>query len=216
MAETETQAARETPAFAGVPSKPHNAHKQHRKVSDPFLHLDEKPESSPLSKEDFNAKYNSNSLLTDVGCLRFLPQLRLTNHLVQLILTPLNMITFVLSLSVIDFRQRQWRLSQHASDHETFWFQLTYWSSLLHPEPYQDSRDSTWKHNDKTALQSPPNTAFQGWYTQKKHRAVTKMEISDAFEMRGRVFVALLAWAAVGVFGLTFVVKRLYRWVSGT
>ena len=125
------------------------------------------------------------------------------------------MITFVLSLSMIDFRQRQWRLSQHPSDHESFWFRLTHWS-WLHPEPYQDSRDSTWRQNERTVPQNPPNATFQGWYRQKKHRAVTKMEISDAFEMRGRVFVALLAWTIMGVFGLSFAAKRLLGWASGT
>lgn len=114
---------------------------------------------------------------------------------------------------MIDYRQRQWRLSQRATDHDSFWFRLTHWS-WLHPEPYQDSRDGTWKHNPKAGFQQPPNTDFQGWSTQKKHRAITKLEVNDAFEMRGRVFVALLAWTIVGAFGLVFATKRLYGWMS--
>lgn len=128
---------------------------------------------------------------------------------------PLNMITFVLSLSIIDYRQRQWRLSQRATDHDSLWFRLTHWS-WLHPEPYQDFRDSAWKHTDKTSFQTPPNADFQGWYTQKKHRALTEMEVSDAFEMKGTVLVALLAWTAVAAFGMTFAAKRLYGWLWST
>ena len=124
------------------------------------------------------------------------------------------MISFVLSLVVVDTQDRQWRLSQHASSQEPIWFRLTHWS-WLSPQPYQDS-DGTWKHHDSaTAAQSPPDTAFSGWYTRKKHRAVAKMEMSDAFEMRGRVIAALLAWGCLGVFGIVYATRRLYGWMFG-
>ena len=110
------------------------------------------------------------------------------------------MITFILSLSLVDYRHRQWRLSQHASsDQATFW-------SWFHRAPFQDA-DGTWKHNDKTVFQNPANAVL------KKHRAVTKMEVNDAVDIRGRVLAAIVLWSAVLIFVLYFATKRLYGWI---
>lgn len=85
--------------------------------------------------------------------------------------------------------------------------------SWLHPEPYQDSRDGTWKHNPTTAVQSTqPGSSFSGWSTQKKHGAVAKMAMDDAFAIRGRVLVALLAWTALSLVAIVYVAKRMFGW----
>ena len=117
------------------------------------------------------------------------------------------MISFILSLVVIDHQQRQWRLSQHNSGSNSLWSRLTHLPGL-NPEPYQNSPDSTWKHNENAAS----DNTFRGWYTRKKHRAVAKMEVNDAFEMRGRLMVALAVWASIGIFGLIYAVKGMYGW----
>ena len=39
------------------------------------------------------------------------------------------------------------------------------------------------------------------------------MEVNDAFEMRGRVILALLAWSLLGLFGITYAAKRMYGWL---
>ena len=114
---------------------------------------------------------------------------------------------------MVDRQQRQWRLSQHAQGSESFWFRLTHWS-WLNPEPYQDSRDGTWKHNPNVAGQNAPDAFFPGWYTRKKHRAMAKIEFGDAFEMRRRVVFALLAWAVLGLFAFIYAARRMYGWVS--
>ena len=124
------------------------------------------------------------------------------------------MISFILSLAVIDRQQAKWRLSQHSQAPESLWHRLTHWS-WLHPEPYQDARDSTWKHIDSASGQIPPNADFQGWYARKKHRAVAKIEISDAFEMRARVVAALLAWVVICGAVLIYAVKRMFGQAIG-
>ena len=128
---------------------------------------------------------------------------------------PLSMISFVVSLFVVERQQRQWRLSQHTSSPDSLWARLTHWP-WLNPEPYQDSKDTTWKYSDNVAAQDTPGTVFRGWYTRKKHRAMAKMEISDAFEMRRRVIFALVAWALLGALGISYVARRMYGWISRT
>lgn len=116
---------------------------------------------------------------------------------------------------MIDQQHSQWRLSQHASRTDTFWFRLTHWS-WLNPEPYQDSQDGTWKHkpNASAPIGHPSNdNTYQGWYTRKKHRAVAKMEMSDAFEMRKRVVAAIIAWTLLGLFGITYAIKQMFGWL---
>lgn len=128
-------------------------------------------------------------------------------------MTPLHMISFLVSLAVVDRQQRQWRLSQHTPGSESIWFRLTHWS-WHGPEPYQDSRDSTWKRNDGAAPYLGPTAPSQGWYTQKKHRAMAQLSISDALDMRKRVVFALLAWAFVVLYAIIFATRRIYGWLS--
>ena len=116
------------------------------------------------------------------------------------------MISFILSLSMVDLEQRRWRLSQHASASNS--------GSWLHPEPYQDSQDSIRQQNEKPAARN--DAAFRGWYTRKKHRAMAKMQFSDALEMRKRVVVGLFFWGFLGVWGIAYVAKRMYGWIFET
>ena len=124
------------------------------------------------------------------------------------------MISFLLSLFLVDRQWRQWRLSQHSQGSDSFWFRLTHRSWLRGPEPYQDSQDSTWKHSENAPAQSSPATTYPGWYTRKNHRAMAKMEVSDAFEMRRRVIFAIAVWALIGLLAITYGVRRMYGWVS--
>ena len=111
---------------------------------------------------------------------------------------------------MVDQQQRQWRMSQHASEPESLWHRITHWN-WLHPEPYQNPKDGTWGHTVNASGQTPD---FSGFYTRKKHRAMAKMELSDAFEMRGRVIAALLVWTLVCAGGLTYAGRRMYGWIS--
>lgn len=123
------------------------------------------------------------------------------------------MVTFIISLFLVDQQQRQWRLSQHASGPESAWHRLSAWTSG--PEPYQDSGSGAWGHRAAADRPAAGRTAsFQGWYARKKHRAVAKLEMSDAFEMRGRVLVALLAWILVGGYFLYSATRHAYGWLK--
>lgn len=132
---------------------------------------------------------------------------------VQLVLAPINMVTFIISLFLVDRQQRQWRLSQHASGPEGGWHRLSVWTRG--PEPYQDSRSGNWGHKAAAHRPSPARAgSFHGWYARKKHRAVAKLELNDALEMRGRVLVALVAWFLIGVMLLYTVTSRTYGWLT--
>lgn len=87
---------------------------------------------------------------------------------------------------------------------------------MLDPEPYQDPSDSTWKHDRNAPARSLSgnDSGFKGYYTRKKHRALAKMEFGDAFEMRGRVMIALIAWMIVGILTITYAARRMYAWIA--
>lgn len=203
-------------------ARAHKGRRQSRnkKGSDPFLEISDEavklPELSTSQTRENDDAGQSQSLLADVGSksLDYLG-FRLANLLsLQLVLTPINMVTFILSLSVVDLHQRQWRLSQRpAAGQQTLWSKMTPWS-WLDPEPYQDSRDTTWKGDNSAAAQNRADNSFGGWYTRKKHRAMAKMELHDAFEMRGRVLVAIIVWMLLGLVGLAYTMRRTYAYVS--
>lgn len=121
------------------------------------------------------------------------------------------MVTFIISLFLVDRQQRQWRLSQRASNNASHW-------SYFHPDPYQSSGSSAWSHknNDNSAVRPAVKhtDSFQGWYARKKKGAIAKLEIGDAFEMRKRVLVALLAWTAFGVWASYYAMRRVYNWIA--
>ncbi|GAB1741510.1 hypothetical protein NU219Hw_g6739t1 [Hortaea werneckii] len=200
---TETAELSHSSGFQASAAKSHHGrhHSRNKKGSDPFLQVsdDATKLSEPSTKHTISGENGGGqppSLLAD------------------LVLTPINMITFILSLSYIDYGQRQWRLSQRPpSAHETFWLRLTSWS-WLDPEPYQDPGNTAWTHDGSSAAQNRSDNSFHGWYTRKKHRAMAKMELSDAFEMRGRVLLAIIAWMLLVVFGVAYSMKRVYAWMS--
>lgn len=117
------------------------------------------------------------------------------------------MITFLLSLFLVDRQQRQWRLSQRAPGPASFWRRLT-GLPALDPQPYAPDQDP-----DSSAWQS---TNHQGERAaiRKKHRAIAKLEIEDAFKMRGRVLVALIAWTFFGLVAFVYALGRLYSWLA--
>jgi hypothetical protein len=50
------------------------------------------------------------------------------------------------------------------------------------------------------------------WSVHKKHRAVARMELSDAWEMRRSVMVIVLAILAIATTGLVYGVKKAWEW----
>lgn len=125
------------------------------------------------------------------------------------------MVSFLLSLFYVDYQQRSWRLSQHpAASPESLWTRLTH-PSWLDPQPYQDPINSTWNCDSRGAApQMVPEPAHQGWYSRKKHRAMAKLEISDALEMRKTVVFALAAWGILGLFAVYHAGRGMYSWLT--
>jgi hypothetical protein len=120
------------------------------------------------------------------------------------------MVTFIVSLFLVDRQNRQWRLSQHASSPKPAWG--TQWSKL-HPEPYQNASSSAWGHSSSSRPEPRRIGSFQGWYARRKKGALAKLEIGDAFEMRGRVAVALFAWTVLGVLAFSYAMRLVYIWL---
>lgn len=56
--------------------------------------------------------------------------------------------------------------------------------------------------------------SYQGWYARKKKRAIAKLEIGDAWEMRSRVLVALIAWTVLGSLACFYAARRVYSWMA--
>lgn len=120
------------------------------------------------------------------------------------------MISFIFSLVLIDRQQRRWRLSQHSGSEAT-----AGWSrAWLDPEPYQAS-PGPGQASERAASEKESANAYSGWYTRKKKRAMARMEISDAFEMRGRVVVALVVWSGLVLWGTAYVLRCMYGWILG-
>lgn len=119
------------------------------------------------------------------------------------------MVSFLLSLVVVDRQQRAWRLSQHAPHPDSFWSRFSLWTWIHDPEPYQDPQDTTWQHGkhheQHTTIQGNvpiPGKASDGnerWYTRKKHRKMARLEITDAFSMQGKMALLLIFWALLGL-----------------
>jgi hypothetical protein len=124
------------------------------------------------------------------------------------------MITFIISLFLVDQQQAKWRLSQRASTTPAW---RSHWP-YFHAEPYQDSGTSEWGHKKSNSSSGRPAAqrtgSFQGWYARKKKGAIAKLEIGDALEMRGRVLVALIAWTVLGCLALYYAASRLYNWMA--
>jgi hypothetical protein len=116
-------------------------------------------------------------------------------------MTPVNFISFLISLYLIDFHYQ----SKRADGHHQFGLQsrLPSWMHhlLFRPQPYQ------WVNNKPTS----PEQSGGRYYYHSKQKKLIKMEATDAFELRNTVLLGLLilggiatwmAWrVAFGVLG---------------
>jgi hypothetical protein len=134
----------------------------------------------------------------------------------QIILTPVLFISFILSLSFVNLRDRAHRTYAHSSASFLTYFYPSNWLNL---EPYQDPDDSRWGRRDSTGHVEPCDTISPksggkkkrgSWHLNKKIRKMAKLEVSDAFEMRGMVIVVMLAMMLVGAVVLGVGVKWLF------
>ncbi|KAF2764824.1 hypothetical protein EJ03DRAFT_15276 [Teratosphaeria nubilosa] len=163
---------------------------RNRKENDPFLELSDSADMLSTGASASNGRDFTDS-----------PRER--NLLAELVLAPITMIAFLVSLFVIERRDRRWRLSEHTPGPRSWWW----W---LEPEPYQDSNRSVPAQSGQNINRSP---SLGGWYRRKKHRAMARLEVSDAFEMSGRIMIALFALLCLGFITIAFAARRLYDWM---
>lgn len=109
-------------------------------------------------------------------------------------MTPVNLITFLISLYLVDCRFQSQREHVHDSRQQSRWPAWLH-HFIFRPQPY------SWVGGGP----SPPNEGDKHWYYHTKQKKLMKMEAAAAFEMRRSV---LLAMMAVG-FGLSWGISKL-------
>ncbi|KAI8935920.1 hypothetical protein NX059_007428 [Plenodomus lindquistii] len=205
----------------GPSPSPQTTRRRHKKKKvDPFEELSQAASPEPLPGQE------EESILTKA---RRLPKdmhlnVKLTS---QIILTPVLFISFIVSLFLVNHRNRARRRKAHT----TYSSILSYLapSSWLDPEPYQDPTDSTWGREGHPghvgphdAIGPPMQAAHDGdkqktkksWHLNKKIRRVAKLEINDAFEMRGRIIAVMLLMMVLGSVAMWMVSKWMYESMS--
>ncbi|KAH7072981.1 hypothetical protein BKA63DRAFT_55129 [Paraphoma chrysanthemicola] len=187
------------------PPSPPQTRRRHKKRTDSFEKLANTPIPSPPSSPSQGPVADTEK----------------EPLLARIILTPILFISFILSLSFVNLRDRAQRTYAHSS---ASFLTYLYPSSWLDIEPYQDPDDSRWSRPDSTGHVEPsdaisPENGEQmdgkhkgksSWHLHKKIRKVAKLEISDAFELRGRVIVMMVVVMALGLAGMWIGMNRLY------
>ncbi|RYP70147.1 hypothetical protein DL771_005659 [Monosporascus sp. 5C6A] len=118
------------------------------------------------------------------------------SKLYHAIMTPINLIAFLVSLYLVDVHYQNERARRHAAGQQQGEQQK--WRAWLHrllfqPQPYE------WVDQRGPA---PPNKHEERYYYHTKQKKLMKMEAADAFGLRRPVLVGLcslavlVAWAA--------------------
>jgi hypothetical protein len=130
----------------------------------------------------------------------------------RIILTPVLFVSFLLSLFLVNYRNRARRTEAHSPGFSLLAYLAP--SSWLDPEPYQDPDDSTWcrrgtfghvePHDaigprpDKQDEKKPnKRKKRKSWHLNRKIRKMAKLEIGDALEMRERMILVMLVVLAL-------------------
>lgn len=192
------------PPSPPVQAKPEPRKRRNRKKPDPFEQLATTPiPSLPCSPaNDVNDNDEQEPLLK------------------RIVLTPIFFISFLISLFLVNYRNRARRTEAQPSSAFSLLAYLSP-SNWLDPEPYQDPGDSTWGRGGTIGHVEPhdaigPRQDGHGedktkkrtsWHLHKKIRQVAKLEIGDALEMRGRVIVVMITIMGLGCIGLWMLLK---------
>jgi hypothetical protein len=128
-------------------------------------------------------------------------------------MTPLIVVSFILSLVVVEHRNRARRVSANSSNNESWGASLRNW---LDPEPYQDPSDSTWGQSASSDSGKQgtdgavPHSTKHRWFTRKKHRKMARLQLTDALELRGAVLICVLGFFVTGVLAVGWAVKTAF------
>jgi hypothetical protein len=142
----------------------------------------------------------------------------------KFILIPLTTISFILSLSLVDFRDRTYRAREHSSRPNSGGWSLNELRQWLDPEPYSEPETDEWlpltdsSQYQVTGLEYNGNEPYikehggQKWVRRKKHRAVAKMQLGDAWDLRRSIMVMLLLCVLLICGLVVYGLKRAWNW----
>ncbi|KAJ6786873.1 hypothetical protein PWT90_00014 [Aphanocladium album] len=118
----------------------------------------------------------------------------------MIIMTPINFVSFLVSLVLVDIHYTRLRMHTHAESRS----RLPNWlhDILYRRHPYEDL------HQRPGGIQEP-------WYYHSKQKKLMKMEAEDAFRLRGTVLVGLAVAAATGTTAALYSLKVLVSWLLG-
>ena len=125
-----------------------------------------------------------------------------TSHLLislleQIIMTPINFFTFIISLILVEMRYYHVRLHSHAQARS----RLPPWMHelLYRPQPYGSDRKQSREH----------------WYYHSNQKKLMRMEAEDAFKLRSCVLVLLGLGFTASTVGIWYLARRVNAWLYG-
>ncbi|KAL7629464.1 hypothetical protein AAE478_000984 [Parahypoxylon ruwenzoriense] len=145
------------------------------------------------------------------------------SRLYQTIMTPINFVTFLLSLYLVDCHYHDKRMREHADRYSRLptWLLPSWLRRLLfRPHPYRWV-DRSGKSPPEGVGPGPGRGAEGGgregerWYYHTKQKKLIKMEAADAFELRRTVLLALCGLALCAAWALWRLVLGAWAWYAG-
>ncbi|EEU48349.1 uncharacterized protein NECHADRAFT_98627 [Fusarium vanettenii 77-13-4] len=119
--------------------------------------------------------------------------------LYSLIMTPINITVFLLSLFLVDLRYTQGRINRYG-DGDNGAGRSSRWIPRWFTQPYQHIG-----HTD--------HDAHGSWHYHSKQKKLMKMEAEEAFQMRSHVLVLLAVMVVLGMSAAWYLTSRLYHGV---
>ncbi|KAH9902030.1 hypothetical protein F4778DRAFT_105150 [Xylariomycetidae sp. FL2044] len=146
------------------------------------------------------------------------------SKLYQAILTPINFVTFLVSLYLVDSQYQSQRAAQHhqkpssSSLSSSFQRLLPAWLHplLFRPQQQQQQQQPYQWVTAPVSPQRPPSSRHeeqQRWYYHTKQKKLMKMEAADAFELRNTVLVVLCVMGLGAAWGVAWVALGVWGWV---
>lgn len=115
-------------------------------------------------------------------------------------MTPVNFVSFLISLVLVDIHYTRLRMHTHAESRS----RLPNWlhDLLYRRYPYEDIRRK-------------PGGVRGPWYYHSKQKKLMRMEAEDAFKLRGPVLVGMAVAAASATTGVLYLLKIFVSWLCG-
>ncbi|KAI6093678.1 hypothetical protein F4821DRAFT_252680 [Hypoxylon rubiginosum] len=131
------------------------------------------------------------------------------SSLYQAIMTPINFISFILSLYLVDSHYHVKRMQEHSERYGRIpsWLLPSWLDRLLfRPQPYG------WVGQKST---NGPNSAKpERWYFHTKQRKLMRLEAADAFEMRRPVILTMSVVAICAIWAFWRLSQGVLAWSS--